>query len=166
VDELANALWRSTLWYVPTTPLLTLSCRRAVPSELKSLTPFSLPTAGVQQVLPKDKFGALTVLHIPNKNYRRVGKYRNRKFADGTEVFEMPHESLLTAMELHLAVRRELPSKPQLPYKGIRMVDEVTVAADRTPLLERRMQEFVEYEKRGGILSKDDMTKVALVEEE
>lgn len=119
----------------------------------------------VQQVLPKDTFGALTVLHLPNKNYRRVGKYRNRKFADGTETFEQPHESLLTAMELHLAVRAEWPQSPQHPYRGIKMVDQVDKPSDRTPLLERRLNEYQAYVDRGGVLSKDDMTKTALVED-
>jgi hypothetical protein len=107
----------------------------------------------------------LTVLHLPNKNYRRVGKYHNRKFADGTEEFQRPHESLLTAMELHLAVRKDMPSEPQLPYRGIRMIDDVNKAGDRSPLLERRMREYGEYERRGGVLSEDDMTKIDLVEE-
>lgn len=120
--------------------------------------------ADVQQVLPINSFGALTVLHLPNKNYRRVGKYRNRQFGDGTEVFEQPHESLLTAMELHLSVRKTWPSKPQLPYRGIRMIDEVNLARDRSPLLERRMREYEEYAKRGGVLSDDDITKIDLVE--
>ena len=118
----------------------------------------------VQQVIPKDTFGTLTVLHLPNKNYRRVGKYHNRQFADGSEVFETPHESLLSAMELHLSVRQNLPSDPQHPYRGIRMVDEVT--RGRTALLERRMQEYHDYVHRGGVLSEYDMTKTALVEEE
>lgn len=129
--------------------------------------PFLILTmAGVQQVLPKNAFGALTVLHLPNKNYRRVGKYRSRQFADGTEVFQQPHESLLTAMELHLAIRKDLPSEPQLPYRGVRMIDEVDKARDRTPLLERRMREYMEYEKRGGVLSDHDMTQIDLVEAE
>jgi hypothetical protein len=128
------------------------------------LTSTFLSIKGVQQVLPKDSFGTLTLLHLPNKNYRRVGKYRNRQFADGSEVFELPHESLLTAMELHLSVRKDLPSVPQFPYRGIRMIDEVT--NDRTPLLERRMQEYEEYVTRGGVLSDYDMTKTLLVEEE
>ena len=51
-----------------------------------------------------EKFGALTVLHVPNKNYRRVGKYRKRKFSDGTEEFDI-NPDLLTAMQLHLEVR-------------------------------------------------------------
>jgi hypothetical protein len=119
----------------------------------------------VQQVLPKDKFGALTVLHLPNKNYRRVGKYRQRVFSDGTEVFEQPHESLLTAMELHLGVMQAMPGKPQFPYRGIQMVDEVDVQRDRTPLLERRMQEYNDYVKRGGVLNEDDMTKTDLIDD-
>ena len=115
----------------------------------------------VTQLLPVADFGALTIWHLPNKNYRRVGKYRNRKFADGSEVFEQPHASLLTAMELHLAV----PKEPQLPYRGVTMVDEVNKARDRTPLLERRMQEYTDYVKRGGVLSDYDRTKTVLVEE-
>jgi len=130
----------------------------------------------VQQVLPKFRFPALTVLHLPNKNYRRVGKYRNRKFADGTEVFEQPHESLLSAMELHLEMRKSFGHYPQLhpqeqqqprPYQGVvTMIDEVNLARDRTPLLERRMKEYQAYVNRGGILTDDDMTKTVLVEEQ
>lgn len=118
----------------------------------------------MQQVIPKDTFGTLTVLHLPNKNYRRVGKYHNRQFADGSEVFETPHESLLSAMELHISVRQNLRSEPQNPYRGVRMVDEVE--RGRTALLERRMQEYHDYVNRGGVLSEYDMSKTALVEEE
>jgi hypothetical protein len=120
---------------------------------------------GVQQVIPKDKFGALTILHLPNKNYRRVGKYRNRKFADGSEVFEQPHSSLLTAMELHLGVRQAFRTEPHRPYRGIQMIDEVDNPRDRTALLERRMKEFKEYVDRGGVLNEYDTTKLELVEE-
>lgn len=119
---------------------------------------------GVTQVLPMEKFGALTVLHLPNKNYRRVGKYRNRTFSDGTEVFQQPHSSLLTAMELHLGMRKAFGTSPQRPYKGIRMIDEVN--KERTPFHERRMEEYQAYVARGGVLSEDDMTKVALVEDD
>lgn len=118
----------------------------------------------VQQLLPKEKFGTLTVLHLPNKNYRRVGKYRNREFSDGTEVFEQPHSSLLTAMELHLSTRQAWPPEPQIPYRGIRMVDEVF--RERSSLLERRMREYEAYVKRGGVLSEEDMTKTALTEDD
>ena len=119
----------------------------------------------VQQVLPKDSFGSLTVLHLPNKNYRRVGKYRNRTFADGSEVFERPHPSLLTAMELHLALRAAIPNDPQKPYRGVQMVDEVVRQHDRFPLLDQRMKEYNEYAKRGGVLSQEDMSKTELLPE-
>lgn len=119
---------------------------------------------GVQQVLPKTRFPTLTVLHLPNKNYRRVGKFRNRTFADGSEIFQAPHKSLLSAMEVHLALRRSFPAKPQQPYQGIRMFDEVDKPRDRTNVLERRLREYDGYVKRGGVLSEYDMTKTALVE--
>jgi hypothetical protein len=118
----------------------------------------------VQQVIPMDQFGALTVLHLPNKNYRRVGRYRNRTFADGTEVFDQPRATLLTAMQLHLSMRQHWPAQPQIPYQGIRMVDEVDDKRARTPLLERRMAEYQAYVERGGVMSLDDMTKTNLVE--
>ena len=120
----------------------------------------------VQQLLPKDSFPTLTVLHLPNKNYRRVGKYRNRTFADGSEVFERPHPSLLMAMEVHLALRAAMPNKPQKPYRGIQMIDEVVREHDRFPLLDVRMNEYNEYVKRGGVLSEEDMTKTDLIPEE
>jgi hypothetical protein len=120
---------------------------------------------GVKQVIPMEKFGALTVMHLPNKNYRRVGKYRKREFSDGTETFEAPSSTLLTAMELHLALRQAWPPKPQRPYRGIRMIDEVDKPGDRTPLLQRRIDEYEAYAKRGGVLSDDDMNKTDLMEE-
>ena len=119
----------------------------------------------VQQVLPKDTFSTLTVLHLPNKNYRRVGKYRNRTFANGSEVFERPHPSLLSAMQVHLAMRSAVPNAPQQPYRGVQMVDEVVREHDRYPLLDQRMKEYDAYVKRGGVLSDDDMTKTELVPE-
>jgi hypothetical protein len=122
---------------------------------------------GVQQVLPKGRFPSLTVLHLPNKNYRRVGKFRNRTFGDRSGVFEAPHESLLSAMEVHIALRRSFPAQPQQPYQGIRMVDEVDMdkPRDRARVLERRLREYNEYVKRGGVLSDYDLTKTDLVEE-
>jgi hypothetical protein len=110
-----------------------------------------------------DKFGALTVHHVPNKNYRRVGKYRKRKFSDGTEEFDQSAD-LLTALQLHLMMRQAWPAEPQSPYSGpITMVDEVT--QKRTPLLERRMNEYLAYVQRGGVLSENDFTHTALVED-
>jgi hypothetical protein len=120
---------------------------------------------GVQQVLPKVRFPSLTVLHLPNKNYRRVGKFRNRTFSDGSEVFQAPHSSLLSAMEVHIALRRSFPAKPQRPYQGIRMYDEIDKARDRTSLLERRLRDYEGYVTRGGVLSEYDMARTALVED-
>lgn len=119
----------------------------------------------VQQVLPVDSFGTLTVLHLPNKNYRRVGKYRNRTFSDGMEHFEVS-SSLLTAMKLHVEIRNTTNQKPYTPYNGITMVDEVgDRRRDRSAVLERRLGEYQAYVDRGGILSKYDMGKTALMEE-
>lgn len=120
----------------------------------------------VLQVIPKDTFPTLTVLHLPNKNYRRVGKYRNRKFADGSEVFEQPHPSLLRTMEVHIGLRSALPNKPQHPYRGVQMVDDVVREHDRFPLLDQRMREFDDYVKRGGVLSEGDMSKIELIPED
>lgn len=118
----------------------------------------------VQQVFPKDKFGALTVLHVPNKNYRRVGKYRKRVFSDGTEEFEQ-YPDLLTALGLHLEMRKAWPSTPQHPYKGpVKMIDEVDKRKDRTATLQRRMHEYNDYVNRGGVLSDYDFTRTQLVE--
>ena len=64
-------------------------------------------------------------------------------------------------MELHLTTRRAWPLEPQIPYRGIRMVDEVN--RERSPLLERRMQEYEAYVKRGGVLSEEDMIKTDLM---
>ena len=80
----------------------------------------------VQQVIPVASFGTLTVLHLPNKNYRRVGHFRNRTFSDGSEKFEVS-DSLLTAMHLHLETTQRLPQHRQLPYRGIQMLDEVSI---------------------------------------
>lgn len=141
----------------------------------------------VQQVLPLARFGTLTVWHLPNKNYRRVGKYRNRTFADGSEVFEQPSATLLQAMELHLALKKiqyshttsssSLQARPVFSsssfsnnfgeYKGvIRMIDQVDRPIDRTNLLERRLREYQAYVQRGGVLSDSDMTHTALIETE
>jgi hypothetical protein len=45
------------------------------------------------------------------------------------------------------------------------MVDEVDKPRDRARVLERRLREYDEYVKRGGVLSDYDLTKTDLVEE-
>ena len=117
----------------------------------------------VQQLIPVQSFGTLTVLHLPNKNYRRVGHFRNRTFSDGTEKFELSG-SLLTAIRLHLEFQQQFSKKPQRPYWGVKMIDDVGDGEGRTPLLERRMGEYQAYVDRGGVLSEEDMTKTELVE--
>lgn len=119
----------------------------------------------VRQLIPVDSFGSLTVLHLPNKNYRRVGRYRNRTFSDGTEHFEVS-SSLLTEMRMHIELRNATAQKPRMPYDGVVMVDEVgDRRRDRPPLLERRLREYQAYVDGGGILTPEDMRKTALVEE-
>jgi len=122
----------------------------------------------VQQVLPLDSFGTLTVMHLPNKNYRRVGRMHDRVFSDGTEEFEVS-SSLLTAMRLHVEIRNATNQKPYIPYNGVTMVDERgnnrNKRGDRSAVLERRLREYQAYVDRGGILSKYDMGKTALMEE-
>jgi hypothetical protein len=110
----------------------------------------------VQQVIPADQFGTLTVLHLPNKNYRRVGHYRNRTFSDGTETFDQNHGNLLTAMALHLEMRKRFLAISQVPYRGITMKDEIT-SGKRSTILEHRLEEYQAYVDRGGVLSTDDM---------
>jgi hypothetical protein len=128
---------------------------------------FGSPHCGVQQVIPRAKFGALTVWHLPNKNYRRVGHFRNRTFSGGSELLQQPHGSLLSAMELHLGMYEGLGSRaPQFPYTGIRMVDQIKVWKHRSLLLDRRMREYEDYVKRGGVFSPEDVTKTALMEDE
>lgn len=128
----------------------------------------------VQQVFPRQSFGTLTVWHLPNKNYRRVGKYHNRTFATGSEVFERPHPSLLRALELHLALKKAF-SIPQQPpqqqsssfgeYHGcIRMVDEVDDPHHKSSqLLQQRMKDYHAYIQRGGILCASDLIHTDLV---
>ena len=120
----------------------------------------------VQQVIPMDHFGALTVHHIPNKNYRRIkGGMSKLNHGNGTELAELEQGSpmLITALQLHIAMRQAWPVTPQIPYKGnIRMLDHVT--EDRTPVLEERLRAFQQYLARGGVLSDQDMQRTDLIE--
>ena len=130
----------------------------------------------VQQVIPVDKFGALTCLHLPNKNYRRVGKFRNRTFSDGSEHFETPTK-LLTAIMLHVEMREQLPTTTEQPYQGIAMVDHIDRSLawtqelknkfskeDYMTMVDRKMKEFDDYVGRGGVMSPEDMVRIDLIE--
>ena len=127
----------------------------------------------VKQVIPMYRFGQLTVLHLPNKNYRRVGKKGRlggkdstieNEFGTGQETFAGADMSLPTAMQYHLEMRKAYPVERRYsePYHGIMMVNEVDDRMFRgkfehMELVEKRMKAFDEYVARGGILSEMDM---------
>jgi hypothetical protein len=137
---------------------------------------YSPKHCGVQQVIPIDRFGSLTCLHLPNKNYRRVGHFRNRTFATGKEQFDMGSK-LLTAMALHLELRSTHLGQPQNPYTGIVMEDKIDRSVkwgyeqkrkysmeDYLDMVDRRMRDFNNYVSRGGMLSREDFAKTDLVD--
>ncbi|KAL7451309.1 hypothetical protein ACHAWC_003140 [Mediolabrus comicus] len=130
----------------------------------------------VTQLLPVDNFGQLTVLHLPNKNYRRVGKQGRiggndkapkNEFSDGTEVFERSHPLLLKALELHIEMKKEFPNLKTLnvgkhgEYTGVRVVDTDVKKnhfhKDHKAAFEERLNAYREYVSRGGYLTKADM---------
>ena len=131
----------------------------------------------VQQVIPIDNFGQLNVLHLPNKNYRRVGKKgrlggnkegaKENEFSDGTEVFEGPDPSLLQALQLHLEIRRQRPTvvtDPPKKYEGIQLVDDIErdggfnrQSREYKIRLEKRLKAFEDYAARGGVMLESDM---------
>jgi hypothetical protein len=119
---------------------------------------------GVQQVIPMQWFGALTVHHLPNKNYRRVGKYRTRDTTPDEGV-AVSDEKLLTAMQLHLALVEAFPPQAR-PREEIRVrmwVDEDNPAHKVEPESWKvRLKDFQAYLGRGGVLSPQDMTQTSL----
>ena len=144
----------------------------------------------IQQVLPFQRFGGLTCWHLPNKNYRRKGHVHNRTFSDGTEVFDHGSDHLLTAMHLHLQLRRLFPTESsrtssgdetdnkRRTYRGITMVDKIDRSHmpwggelqvkysrdDYLAMLQRRMDDFERYVADGGVLRPEDLQKTALVD--
>lgn len=134
----------------------------------------------VQQVIPMNNFGQLTVWHLPNKNYRRVGKKGRiggtdsdieNEFGTGNEKFQGPDASLPTEMELHLEMRKLYPMSVEnnSEYKGIKMVDQVdrsrsfrkVLGLERPDeywdILDERMASYKNYVERGGILADSDI---------
>lgn len=117
------------------------------------------------------------MLHIPNKNYRRVGKKgriggnkdgaEENEFGDGKEQFAAADSSLLSAMNLHLDMRRLRPVAVEMPpekYTGIYMVDDIKrdrgfmrQGADYRDLVDRRLEAFQSYVARGGVMVESDM---------
>jgi hypothetical protein len=134
---------------------------------------------GVTQLLPVENFGQLTVLHLPNKNYRRVGKQgrlggtdnsTKNEFSDGTEVFQPSHPDLLQALELHVEMKRQFPNiqKTNLAgeggrekYVGVRIVDTDihpgSFAANHRRVAEKRLEAYKAYVERGGYMIDSDM---------
>lgn len=128
----------------------------------------------VQQLLPMNDFGALTVLHLPNKNYRRVGKKGRiggrsenapvNEFGTGEEKFRGPDPSLLTAMQVHMAINNHYLQKGtgRSEYKGIMMVNDIESFPFRNKethmaLVEKTMRQFEAYVARGGVLIESDL---------
>jgi hypothetical protein len=143
---------------------------------------FGSKHCGVQQVIPIDNFGALTVHHLPNKNYRRVGKQGRlggrgkdapkNEFATADnmmEVFEeknKPDASLLTALQLHVEMEQHFPPSQRLyggdgTYRGVvTMVNEVDLQKGHfrgkelyQEILQSRFQSYEAYVARGGYMS-------------
>mmetsp|Transcript_3834 Transcript_3834/g.7973 ORF Transcript_3834/g.7973 Transcript_3834/m.7973 type:complete len:520 (+) Transcript_3834:83-1642(+) len=133
----------------------------------------------VTQLLPVENFGQLTVLHLPNKNYRRVGKQGRlggsdnapkNEFSDGTEVFVPTHPDLLRALELHVEMKRQFPNLREANvggeggekrYTGIRVVDtDIRLGQfhkNHRNVAERRLEEYRAYVQRGGYMIDSDM---------
>ena len=121
----------------------------------------------VQQVIPIDKFGELTVHHLPNKNYRRVGRHGRlgggkqgtaAHAVYGNETFTPTSALLLSAMDLHIELTKRWPRASQQPYTGpVYMVNQ---GCDSPAVKVRRMMhEYDAYVERGGVMSDDDMAK-------
>ena len=113
----------------------------------------------VQQVLPMAAFGALTVHHIPNKNYRRVGQYRTRDMVKD-ETVEVSTEELLGALQLHLALTDAYPLSPTSNTADIRVSmyisPEIVEKKKQDPSWKANLDAFDAYLARGGVLSAAD----------
>ena len=136
----------------------------------------------VKQLIPIRNFGQVTVWHLPNKNYRRVGKKGRiggvdssieNEFGTGKEKFLGPDPNLPTAMQLHLEMRKNYgypdvgedksissSRAKKKPYKGIIMINEVDLGNRGIPkyvsMLYERMKAYDEYVARGGLLADSD----------
>jgi hypothetical protein len=120
----------------------------------------------IQQVIPVSKYGALTVHHIPNKNYRRKQggttqlKHHSEGIMNTTEI-NQGSPKLVKALHLHLDMRRKWPVEPEPGiYHGIQVRDEVT--QERNSILDERFFSFRAYVQRGGVLSEEDMQDTEL----
>ena len=100
----------------------------------------------IQQVLPIDTFGSLTVYHLPNKNHRRVKTRLTQNFEFTRPTGDEPdfdfgdtQNKLVSAMKFHIEISKQhhkqhdhnkiQPSQQDdiqstIPYTGIRMIDQ------------------------------------------
>ena len=128
----------------------------------------------VQLLLPVETFGRMNVHHLPNKNYRRVGRkgrvggnvngakdYLN--FENITTTGADPR--LLKAYVVHQGLRQKFPFGfvKNGKYNGIEMVDQIDRKsgykgkADHLALVTKRMEAYERYVISGGILTESDM---------
>ena len=131
----------------------------------------------ITQLLPVETFGQLTVLHLPNKNYRRVGKQGRlgggdnspkNEFSNGTEVFQQSHPDLLKALALHIELKRQFPNLKTSNiggngnrYTGLRVVDTDIqlrqMSYDQRSRMENQLEAYRAYVERGGYMINSDM---------
>ena len=131
----------------------------------------------MKQLLPVENFGQLTVLHLPNKNYRRVGKQGRlggndnapkNEFSDGSEVFQRSHPDLMKALEMHIEMKRQFPNLQSSNvggegkrYTGIRIVDTDvdfnSMHKNHRAAAEQRLEAYKTYVARGGYMVDSDM---------
>ena len=131
----------------------------------------------IRQLLPVENFGQLTVLHLPNKNYRRVGKQGRlgghdnapkNEFSDGTEQFTRASSDLLKSLELHIEMKRQFPNLQTSNiggdgkrYTGIRVVDtDIDLRGmhkNHKAAAEQKLEAYNSYVERGGFMIDLDM---------
>eukprot|EP00548_Thalassiothrix_antarctica_P016251 CAMPEP_0194195960 /NCGR_PEP_ID=MMETSP0154-20130528/76411_1 /TAXON_ID=1049557 /ORGANISM="Thalassiothrix antarctica, Strain L6-D1" /LENGTH=459 /DNA_ID=CAMNT_0038920523 /DNA_START=132 /DNA_END=1511 /DNA_ORIENTATION=- len=127
----------------------------------------------VQQVIPIDKFGELTVHHLPNKNYRRVGRHgrlgggqggTEAQHVFGNETFTQSSSQLVSAIQLHVEFAKRWPKTPQIPYQGpVFMENE---GCDQPfERVKSMVNDYFAYIHRGGVMSEEDMTKLNWLDE-
>jgi hypothetical protein len=121
----------------------------------------------VQQVIPIDKFGELTVLHLPNKNYRRVGRHGRLGGGKGgtpahqvygNETFTPTSSLLVSAMQLHIEFAKRWPKTPNIPYNGPVFMENRGCDQPFRKVKEM-MNAYKAYVDRGGVMSDEDMTR-------
>ena len=129
----------------------------------------------VKLLIPVKSFGKMNAHHIPNKNYRRVGrKGRLGGYAEdarGSLNYENitsvgPHPSLMKVYEVHFAMRQKFPFgfEKDGKYNGIEVVDKIdprylNYAKEYAANVKERLQAYDRYVKSGGVLTAVDMEK-------